>query len=106
MTIGRTPMAVTMGDASGVGPEIVLRRHAVGALGDDVVVYGDASILARGVELLGLDVSINILDGPGIGRRRGALDVVDIGLLAAADHAPGVLDGRSGAAAREYVVRA
>ena len=38
--------------------------------------------------------------------RRGALAVVDAGVLAAADHAPGVLDGRAGAAAREYVVQA
>ena len=37
------PMAITMGDASGVGPEIVLRRAADGAFDDEcVVVYGDA----------------------------------------------------------------
>ena len=37
-------MAITMGDASGVGPELVLRNVADGTLGDDVVVYGDAAI--------------------------------------------------------------
>ena len=26
------PMAVTMGDASGIGPEIILRRYAAGEL--------------------------------------------------------------------------
>jgi 4-hydroxythreonine-4-phosphate dehydrogenase len=99
-------MAVTMGDASGVGPEIVLRRHAAEGLGDDVVVYGDASILTRGAELLGLDIAVNALADPDDGRRRSVLNVVDAGILDAADHAPGVLDARSGAAAREYVVRA
>jgi 4-hydroxythreonine-4-phosphate dehydrogenase len=85
------PMAITMGDASGVGPEIVLRRAAAGALGD-VVVYGDAAILRHGAELLGLD--------PSIVER---LSIVDAGLLTAADHRPGQLDAASGAAARAYV---
>ena len=57
-------MAITMGDASGVGPEIVLRRFAAGGLGDDVVVYGDAAILRHGAELLGLDVEIDVIDRP------------------------------------------
>ena len=38
------PMAITMGDASGVGPEIVLRLFADGALRNDVVVYGDVAM--------------------------------------------------------------
>jgi 4-hydroxythreonine-4-phosphate dehydrogenase len=112
MTSDGRPMAITMGDASGVGPEIVLRRHAAGGLGH-VVVYGDASILARGAELLGLDVTIDPIDDidavdgtPARAHRPDALAVVDLGMLAAADHAPGVLDARSGAAARQYVVRA
>ena len=41
------PLAVTMGDASGVGPEIVLRLAAQGQL-DDVLIYGDAEILRAG----------------------------------------------------------
>jgi 4-hydroxythreonine-4-phosphate dehydrogenase len=86
-------MAITMGDASGVGPEIVLRWAAAGAAIDSVVVYGDAAILAHGAELLGLTVPPS-------------LTVVDLGLLAAADHRPGQLDARSGAAARAYVERA
>lgn len=88
------PIAITMGDASGVGPEIVLRRFAAGLLPDDVVVYGDLAILRRGVELLGLDVQLD------------QLPVVDLGLLAASDHRPGLIDAAAGRAAREYVVRA
>jgi len=48
------PLAITMGDASGVGPEIVLRTFSEGGLGDDIVVYGDAAILHHGADLLGL----------------------------------------------------
>lgn len=88
------PLAITMGDASGIGPEIVLLRFCEGGLGDDVVVYGDASILRHGASLLGLDVDW------------ARLPIVDLALLTAADHRPGQLDAASGAAARAYVERA
>lgn len=107
----RTPIAVTMGDASGVGPEIVLRRAADGALTDgSVLVYGDASILRHGCELLALDVEVVTVAGPGDDPPAeppvGVLAVVDDALLAVSDHRPGVLDAASGAAARSYVERA
>jgi 4-phospho-D-threonate 3-dehydrogenase / 4-phospho-D-erythronate 3-dehydrogenase len=88
------PLAITMGDASGVGPEIVLRRHAEGQLPADAVVYGDRSILVNGARLLGLDPQL-----PG-------LSVKDLGLLDGADHRPGQLDAKAGAAARAYVLAA
>lgn len=97
------PMAITMGDPSGVGPEIVLRRAAAGALGSDIVVFGDAAILEAGARLLGVDVEIVDADEA---RRPGALAVRDAGLLSASDHRPGELDAASGAAARQYVVEA
>lgn len=87
------PIAVTMGDASGVGPEIVLRAHALGGL-SGVVVYGDAAILRHGATLLGLEIDWS------------TLPLVDLGLLTAADHRPGELDAASGAAALAYVERA
>jgi 4-hydroxythreonine-4-phosphate dehydrogenase len=102
----RLPLAITMGDASGVGPEIVLRRAAEGAFTDGtVVVYGDAEILRHGADLLGVDVSVEVVGTPSE-VRAGSLSVIDSGLLAASDHRPGQLDGASGAAARSYVVAA
>lgn len=99
-------MAITMGDASGVGPELVVRRAADGVFADgDVVVFGDAAILRHGAELLGLDVEFAAI-GSVAEARPGPLPVVDAGLLSAADHRPGVLDAAAGAAAREYVVSA
>ncbi|HSJ90917.1 MAG TPA: 4-hydroxythreonine-4-phosphate dehydrogenase PdxA [Ilumatobacter sp.] len=99
----RTPIAITMGDASGVGPEIVLRRAADGALTDgSVVVYGDADILRHGAELLGLAVAVTVIPAPG-DARPGTLQVVDAGQLTAGDHRPGRLDAAAGAAARRYV---
>jgi 4-hydroxythreonine-4-phosphate dehydrogenase len=104
---GRAPLAITMGDASGVGPEIVLRRFVSHGLGD-AVVYGDLAILRHGIDVLGLDLDPDLIAPiPHPSQRRdGALNVVDAGLLTAADHRPGELDAASGAAARAYVVAA
>jgi 4-hydroxythreonine-4-phosphate dehydrogenase len=100
------PMAITMGDASGVGPEIVLRRAAEGAFADEtVVVYGDLAVLRHGAELLGIDVAMEAITDPREWRAD-VLQVVDAGMLGADDHRPGVIDAASGAAARQYVVAA
>ena len=98
-------MAVTMGDASGVGPEIVLRRYAAGQIADDVVVYGDADILAAGARLLQVDVPVAAIKEPS-GASAGRLNVVDLKALSAADFTPGRLSAKAGSAAREYVSRA
>jgi len=98
-------MAVTMGDASGVGPEIVLRCYADGELAKDVVIYGDASILIAGATLLKLKVPIRAINEPGEAIR-GSLNVIDLSLLTATDLTPGKLRADSGAAARAYVERA
>jgi len=97
-------MAITMGDASGVGPEIVLRRAAEGAL-LGAVVYGDLAILRRGAALLGLEVDLHPVASPS-DALAGVVNVVDLGRLGPGDHRPGVLDAASGAAARAYVERA
>ena len=105
MTTSAAPMAITMGDASGVGPEIVLRSFVGGGLSDREVVYGDAAILRHGAGLLGLDVTINAISCAAE-REPGVLNVVDLQRLTPEQHRPGVLDGASGAAARDYVERA
>ena len=106
MNATAAPIAITMGDASGVGPDLVLRRAADGVLLDrSVVVFGDAAVLRHGLDLLGLRVPIRVIGDPGEAAD-GTLDVIDAGLLAAADHRPGVLDAASGAAAKAYVASA
>ncbi|MEC8834363.1 MAG: 4-hydroxythreonine-4-phosphate dehydrogenase PdxA, partial [Pseudomonadota bacterium] len=94
-----------MGDASGVGPEIVLRCYADGELAKDVVIYGDASILIAGATLLKLEVPIQAINEPGEAIH-GSLNVIDLSLLTATDLTPGELRADSGAAARAYVERA
>ena len=99
-------MAVTMGDASGVGPEILLRRYAAGQLGEDVVAYGDAAILdVPALDYLSLKITLNAIADPQAAETS-KLNVVDLGRLGSGDLTPGELNPKAGAAARDYVERA
>ena len=98
-------MAITMGDANGVGPEIILRRYASGRVPDAVVVYGDLDILVAGARLLALDVTCRSIERPAEAVL-GHLNVVDLAMLSAGDFAPGRISRAAGEAAREYVRRA
>ena len=88
-------LAITMGDANGVGPEILLRVAAAGGFAGDETVYGDRAVLAWAAARLGMGAEV-------VDRIR----IVDQGLLEEYDVAPGRVDGRVGAAALEYVRRA
>lgn len=98
-------MAVTMGDASGVGPEIAVRRFAEGLLGGDSVIYGDAVVLTLAADALGLDVPIHPVAEPAE-VLQGVLNVRDLRLLGSDRVTPGVLNAEAGAAALAYVDRA
>ncbi len=96
--MARRVMAVTMGDASGVGPEIAVRRFAEGRLGGDVVVYGDAAVLARAARELEVRAPLHCVEAPEEAVE-GRLNVRDLRLLDAEQVTPGVLDTAAGAAA-------
>lgn len=83
---------VTMGDSSGVGPEILLK--AARAIPAPFVVYGDRAALER------CNRELNI------GADLAAMRIVDHGLLAETDITPGAINAKSGHAAREYVISA
>lgn len=100
--MGGRRMAVTMGDASGVGPEIAVRRFAEGLLGSDSVIYGDAAVLTSAASVLGLDVRIRLVREPDEAAG-GALNVRDLGLLSREQVTPGILSREAGAAALAYV---
>ena len=96
---------ITMGDASGVGPEILLKAYAAGELRYPVVAFGDLEVLERCNRDLGYGVNLRAVKSPAQWRE-GALNVVDLGCLKADQVRIGQVDPRSGAAAREYVVAA
>lgn len=89
------PLAVTIGDPAGVGPEIVVRSIAAGELDcDDLVIYGDLAVLRRCASMLGVTLDWD------------ALAIDDPGMLEPADVVVGEVRRATGAAALAYVERA
>jgi 4-phospho-D-threonate 3-dehydrogenase / 4-phospho-D-erythronate 3-dehydrogenase len=100
-------IAVTMGDAAGIGPEII-----VGALGspgagvpEGAVVVGDAGRLRLAAEVLGTDVEITAVQRPGDPVPAGAIACIDLALIDP-DLPWGKLSAEAGEAAFRFVERA
>lgn len=55
------PLGITMGDAAGIGPELIVSLHHQG-LPHPTVVYGDAGILRRAAKVLGLEQHITVVE--------------------------------------------
>lgn len=99
-------LAITMGDANGVGPEIVLKAFKQGELGNgDYVVAGDYSILNWCNEKLSYGVNLHKMSDLSDYDSR-ALNVYDLALLVPEDLTPGKIDKKVAAASREYVAEA
>ncbi len=96
---------ITMGDSSGVGPEILLRSFRDGQIELPVVVFGDIEVLDFYNERLRYEVTFNKIAGPE-DYVPGPLNVIDIGMMRPEEITVGKLNKKSAAAAREYVVRA
>lgn len=95
-------IAITMGDSSGVGPEIILRAFQKRELPERFVVVGDLSILQRCQELRQCDVKLRAATAPD-NLRKNSLNVLDLGLLTKNDLEIGKISKKSGAAALRYV---
>jgi 4-hydroxythreonine-4-phosphate dehydrogenase len=87
------PLGITMGDSSGVGPEILLKAVNGGELDAPLAVFGDAAVLRECSRRLSIPLP------PG-------LRIIDHALLLDSDITPGRINAKSGAAARAYVVSA
>lgn len=96
------PLLLTMGDACGVGPEIIVKAHAEGAA-DDCLVVGDPQVLARAARVLDLMLPLALLASPADAALRppGSLGVLrPAGLPDGLAELPwGRIDARCGAAA-------
>ena len=104
----RPIIAITMGDASGIGPEIIMKalaRDDVAAICRPLVV-GDATRLREAGDIVRSALSVNALRAPAEARyARGAVDCIDLGLIPAG-HPFGTLSPVSGEAAYRYIERA
>lgn len=98
-------IAITMGDSSGVGPEIILKAFANHELPDDFIVIGDASILELCNQQLGYQVKLH-RTADIAERQAGVLNINDLALLTPDDLRIGQVSQKSGHAALRYVERA
>lgn len=57
------PIGITMGDAAGIGPELILKLFAQG-LTHPTVVYGDTGALQRCAANLGINIPIQSIENP------------------------------------------
>jgi 4-hydroxythreonine-4-phosphate dehydrogenase len=103
--MSRPVVAVTMGDAAGIGPEIIVKALARQQVYDGArpVVVGDAARLGRAVELTGVRLGVTAVDGPADARyQRGVVDVIDLDCIPA-DLPFGKLSAAAGEGAYRFV---
>lgn len=98
-------LGITVGDSSGIGPEILLKSHRQSELKYPTVAYGDIAALQHYNALLGLGVTLRPISEPQE-FEPGPLNVIDLGVLKPGEITPGHLSRDSGAAARDYVIAA
>jgi 4-hydroxythreonine-4-phosphate dehydrogenase len=104
-TTQKPRLAITMGDAAGVGPEVIVRAwsnphvHAVA----DLVVLGHPAVLAEAVDLVGAAITVADSDATSDIRTIPCLPVGSDEILAVPH---GTIDGRTGQAAYEALIRA
>lgn len=98
-------IGISMGDSSGVGPEILLKAAKENQIPVPYVVYGDLAALQKGNEQFALGLELQSVATPA-DCIDGKVNVIDEQILRAADLTPGRINAKSGEAARAYVIRA
>ena len=102
------PVGFTMGDAAGIGPEIIVKLFAQGLPGK-ALVYGDAGILQAAITSLGLEASMRVESvntADHCGTRPGIIPVLNRWQPLPADLAAGQLSALAGRGAYEYLCHA
>lgn len=98
-------IGITMGDANGVGPEIILKSFAKGNLKERFIVIGDYDILLFANEYLGYNVPLRkIVSLSDIDNNY--LNIIDLGILSRNDLTIGKVSKRVGYASIMYVKKA
>ena len=99
-------LAITMGDAAGIGSEITVKALSKPAIYQSCipVVFGDYAALRDAVDFTGIDLKINVITSAAqAGSGYGAIDMIDFGMLQKGDWAYKKVSARTGDAAFCYV---
>ncbi|HWD06982.1 MAG TPA: 4-hydroxythreonine-4-phosphate dehydrogenase PdxA [Amycolatopsis sp.] len=106
--MARPIVAITMGDAAGVGPEVVVKAMADPQLYESCrpIVVGDAARLRKAIEITGAGLKVDAVSSPEeAGYRSGVIDCIDLDLIPA-DLPFGELSPAAGEGAYQFIVTA
>ncbi len=109
MCPGERPIvAITMGDASGIGPEVIVKALLLEQVCDisRPLVVGDARIIQETITWLGQPVKLKLVEAVEAAGDVGTIDVLDLHNLDPADVTPGQVCAACGKAAMEYISEA
>ncbi|WP_130860416.1 4-hydroxythreonine-4-phosphate dehydrogenase PdxA [Gracilibacillus phocaeensis] len=98
-------IGITMGDANGIGPEIILKAYQNKQLSGEFIVIGDFTALEYCNKRLNYQQSLHLIDHVG-DYRPNALNILDMNLLRERDIKPGELSRKVAAASKEYIIKA
>ncbi|MBD2868508.1 4-hydroxythreonine-4-phosphate dehydrogenase PdxA [Paenibacillus arenilitoris] len=101
-------IAITMGDAAGIGPEIIVKSLLRESLFEHCkpFVIGNAAVLQREIDHCGLPLRLQLIEDPQAGNyRHGLVPCIDIGALPA-DLPYGKVSAAAGDAAFRYIEHA
>jgi 4-hydroxythreonine-4-phosphate dehydrogenase len=97
------PIAITMGDPCGIGPEIVVKLYAEAAPLPPSLVLGDEGMIQRAVRLLDLPLTVHVIGSPEeLQATPNTINVISLSRLPE-DLPFGQLDARAGKAAYDYI---
>lgn len=105
----RPIVGITMGDASGIGPEIIVKCLMDADIYEicKPLVIGDADVLEGAAAMLGSRIEVkSVVEPERASFAIGAIYVLDLGNLALADFRPGEISVASGRASVQYIEKA
>ncbi|MED4129172.1 4-hydroxythreonine-4-phosphate dehydrogenase PdxA [Shouchella miscanthi] len=101
-------VGITMGDAAGIGPEIIVKALSHSTVYEECrpLVIGDAKIIEKAVRITGASVKVNVVSEPAQAQfSHGTVDIIDLDLLPE-DTAFGEVAAVVGDAAYQYLAKA
>jgi 4-hydroxythreonine-4-phosphate dehydrogenase len=97
------PIAITMGDPCGIGPEIIAKLYADPDLLHPSLVLGDEGLIRRAIRLMDLPITVRVINSPeDFQFSSNTLNVISLSRLPE-DLSFGQLDARAGKAAYDYI---
>ncbi len=102
-------VGITMGDASGIGPEIIVKALSLKEIYDlcRPIVIGDLSVMREAVKLTNVGLGLNkVLNVDEALFNFGVIDVLDLGNIDLNRLKVGQVDEMSGRASVQYIIRA